>query len=235
MSKQQNESGLIREFFSRPLDKNEITFMYLGYAGVILRLEERVVAFDIANLLENNDIAEFNRLDLLAYTHNHGDHYNRARARRVLKETEAYIVAQSNVAEDLKGGASLERLISAEHKKSIRVGDFDVVSIDGVHPRPISVYRISKGRFSVFHGGDSGYCPVKDYPARIAFLPTGFPSPSCTPESALRFALDLKPSVVIAMHGRQAQMQKLKTLIKEEMLDTTVIIPEENKAETIVI
>ncbi|UCF58992.1 MAG: MBL fold metallo-hydrolase [Candidatus Bathyarchaeota archaeon] len=235
MSKQQNKLGLIREFLSQPLEKDEIAFLYLGYAGVVLRLEDEVAAFDIANLLGNSEIAALSRLCLLAYTHSHTDHYNRARARRILKETNAHIVAQKQVAEDLKGEAHLERLTVAEHRKSIRVGGFEVVAIDGVHPRPISIYRIKKGRFNVFHGGDSGYCPVKDYPAKLVFLPTGLPSPSCSPESALKFTLDLKPRVAVAMHGKLAQMNKFKTLVKKEQPDTTIIIPEKNKPETILI
>lgn len=235
MAKQQNKSGLIGDFLSQPLEKDEIAFLYLGYAGVVLRLEDKVAAFDVANLLGNSEIAALSRLDLLAFTHSHSDHYNRARARRILEETDAHIVAQKQVAEHLKGGATLERLTVADHRKPIRVGGFEVIAIDGVHPKPISIFRISKGRFSVFHGGDSGYCPVKDYPAKLAFLPTGSPSPSCSPESALEFALDLKPHVAVAMHGRPAQMNKFKTLIKKELPDVTVIIPEKNKTETALI
>lgn len=225
--------GLIREFLSQALEKDEIAFLYLGYAGVVLRLEDKVIAFDIANLLGNSEIAALSRLDLLVFIHSHADHYNRARTRRILKETEAHIVAQKQVTEDLKDKASFERLTIAEHRKSIRVGGFEVVAIDGVHPRPISVYRISTSRFSVFHGGDSGYCQVKDYPANLAFLPTGFPSPSCSPESAVKFILDLKSHTAVAMHGKVAQMSKFKTLVKKELPDTTVIIPEKNKIETV--
>jgi len=75
----------------------------------------------------------------------------------------------------------------------------------------------------------------KDYPAKLAFLPTGLPSPSCSPESALKFTLDLKPRVAVAMHGKLAQMNKFKTLVKKGLLDTTVIIPEKNKTETVLI
>jgi len=230
-----NRSNLIREVISRPLERGEITFLNLGYAGVVLRWDGGVIAFDIANLLGNNAIAAFNRLDLLAFTHSHTDHYNRARARRVLKETEAHIVAQKLIVEDLKKGRGVpqERLIAAEHKKPINVDDFEVVAVDGVHLRPQVVYTIRKGGFSVFHGGDSGYCPVKDYPAKLAFLPTGFPSPTCSPESALRFTLDLKPRVAVAMHGRPVQMNEFKTLVNKELPETTVIIPERYIIETV--
>jgi L-ascorbate metabolism protein UlaG (beta-lactamase superfamily) len=235
MSKQQNRLGLIRDFLSQPLEKNEIAFLYLGYAAVVLRLEDKVAAFDVSNLLGNSEMAALRKLDLLAFTHSHTDHYNRACARGILRESKAHIVAQKQVVKDLKGGIPLERLTVAEHGKSIRVGGFEVVVIDGGHRRPISLYRISNGRFSVFHGGDSGYCPVKDYPAKLAFLPTGLPSVSCSPESALRFTLDLKPRVAVAMHGKLAQMNEFKALVEKDLPGTTVIIPETNKIEAVLI
>ncbi|UCB60129.1 MAG: MBL fold metallo-hydrolase [Candidatus Bathyarchaeota archaeon] len=225
---------LIRDLFSRPLATGEVAFVYLGYAGIVLRLEDTVMAFDVANLLENSAIAAFERLDLLVFTHNHGDHYNRARARRILKDTAAHIVAQKQVAEDL-GGAQLDRLTIAEHRSPFSVGGLEVVAINGVHPRPINVYRVKKGRLGVFHGGDSGYSSVKDFPAQLAFLPTGVPSPSCSPESAFRFTLDLNPRVAVAMHGTPAQMNSFKALVKRKLPDTTVLIPRKNVTETILL
>ena len=40
----------------------------------------------------------------------------------------------------------------------------------------------------MFHAGDSGYVQVKDYPSDLAFLPTGSPSPTASPEYALKLA-----------------------------------------------
>ena len=235
MPERQDRSELIREFFSLSLEKREIAFMYLGYAGIILRVEDRAVAIDIANLLGNKEIDAFSKLDLLVFTHNHTDHYNRARARKIVETTNAHVVAQAQVADDLKGSFPLDRLTTASPRTSIRAGGFEIIAVEGVHPRPINVYRITKGMFSVFHGGDSGYSPVKDYPAKVAFLPTGRPSPSCSPESALKFALDLKPSVAVAMHGNPAQLNKFKGLVEKDMPDTTVIIPEKYEVETVVL
>jgi L-ascorbate metabolism protein UlaG (beta-lactamase superfamily) len=231
LSEKGSRSWRIREFLLQPLDKDQAAFLYLGYAGIVLRLDDRIMAFDIANLLGKNEIADLNRLNLVAFTHSHADHYNRARARGVLKDTQAYIIASKQVAENLKGSNSLERLIIAENGKSINVNGFEVAVIEGIHPRPISIYRISTSRFSVFHGGDSGYSPVKDHPAKLAFLPTGFPSPSSSPESALSFALDLSPHTIVAMHGKLAQMSKFKTLVGKELPETTVIIPEKDRTE----
>ncbi len=235
MPERQDRSELIREFFSLALEKRELAFMYLGYAGIILRVEDRAVAIDIANLLGNKEIEAFSKLDLLIFTHSHGDHYNRARARKILETTNAHVLAQAQVADDLKSSVPKDRLTTASPKTSMKAGGFEIIAVEGIHPRPISLYRITKGMFSAFHGGDSGYSPVKDYPAQVAFLPTGSPSPSCSPQSALKFALDLKSRVAVAMHGNPAQLKKFKGLVEKDMPDTTVIIPERYKTETILI
>ena len=233
MPEQQDRSGLIREFCSLSLEKRDIAFIYLGCAGIIFKVEDRVVAIDIGSLLGNREIAAFSNLDLLLFTHTHYDHYHRARTRKMLEKTSAHIVAQQQVAEDLKGRVPLDRLTTAKSGISIRAGGFEIISVNGIHPRPISIYRIRKGKFSVFHGGDSGYSPVKDYPAEVAFLPTGDPSPSCSPESALKFTIDLKPSVAVAMHGKPAQMNRFKDLVKKDIPNTTVIIPKKYDVETV--
>jgi L-ascorbate metabolism protein UlaG (beta-lactamase superfamily) len=235
MPEQPDRSEAIRELFSRSLKARELAFLYLGYAGLVVRIEDRIVAIDIANLLGNEEIETFSQLDLLAFTHSHGDHYNRARARKMLEITDAHVIAQTQVADDLKNIVSSERLTTAGPGTTIKVGGFEVVAVEGVHPRPISIYRISKDRVSIFHAGDSGYSHVKDYPAEIAFLPTGRPSPSCSPESALKFALDLNPSVVVPMHGSPVQLNQFKKLVKNELPSLNVIIPREFTLETVLI
>jgi L-ascorbate metabolism protein UlaG (beta-lactamase superfamily) len=213
MTEREDRAGLVGEFLSSSLGKREVSFLYLGYAGIILRMEGGVVAFDVANLLGSAEIAAVSKLDLLFYTHSHSDHYNRAPTRKLVKGTDVHIVAQQQVAEDLSGRVPPDRLTVAEPGKTISVAGFEVDVVEGVHPRPISIGRIKKGDLSVFHAGDSGYVPVRRYAAQVAFLPTGRPSPSCSPESALDFTLDLRPRVAVAMHGHKTQLTKFSTEI----------------------
>jgi L-ascorbate metabolism protein UlaG (beta-lactamase superfamily) len=196
-------------------------------------MEEGVVAIDVANRLDSGDIAAIKKLDLLFYTHNHGDHYHRAPARKLVAATDAHIVAQQQVAEDLRGRVPSNRLTTATVGAPVNVGGFAVETVEGIHPRPISLCRIMKGDCSVFHAGDSGYVPVQDYQATVAFLPTGRPSPSCSPESALDFALDLCPRVAVAMHGHKAQLAKFKSLVAKKLPNTRVVIPEKFQPETL--
>ena len=234
MPEQQDRSGLIEDFFSLPLGKGEVAFLYMGYSGVVLRIEDGAVAIDLADLLGDREIAAFDKLDLLLFTHSHYDHYNRARARKILESTNAHIIAQQQVAEDLKGRVPPGRLTVAEYGSTSSINGFEIVTVEGVHPRPIAIYRIEKGEYSIFHGGDSGYSTVGDYPAKLAFLPTGRPSPSCSPENALKFVRDIKPTIAVAMHGTPAQMNKFKDLFDKNTSETAVIIPKEYKVETVV-
>ena len=216
---------MVRELFAMSLEDREIAFMCLGYAAVILRVEDRTVAIDVGDLLTDEEMAAFEDLALLIFTHNHWDHYDLRATVKILEKTDAKIVAQQQVAEDLRGKIPSNRLIAAKPRTTLSVDDFEINAVDGIHPRPISVYRIEKGTSSIFHGGDSGYVPVKDYPANLAFLPTGSPSPTCSPENALSFTLDLKPKVAVAMHGTPTQMNKYKKIVEKRMPDTSVIIP----------
>jgi L-ascorbate metabolism protein UlaG (beta-lactamase superfamily) len=60
----------------------------------------------------------------------------------------------------------------------------------------------------------------------LAFLPTGDPSPTASPQDAFNMASDLKPSVVVAIHGSSSQSKDFENRIKGAMPNTTVIIPE---------
>ncbi|RLG44117.1 MAG: hypothetical protein DRN92_08485, partial [Thermoproteota archaeon] len=63
--------------------------------------------------------------------------------------------------------------------------------------------------------------------ADIAILPTGRPSPTASPEAALKMALDLKPKVVIAVHGSDAQHKALQKLLSERLPDVKFLAPEQ--------
>ena len=81
------------------------------------------------------------------------------------------------------------------------------------------------GGLLVFHAGDSGYVPLKDYQSQLAFLPTGRMSPTSSPENAFKMAFELKPNVVVVMHGSKGQHKEFENILKEKMPQTKVIIP----------
>jgi len=76
-----------------------------------------------------------------------------------------------------------------------------VAAISGVHCEPINLYHVKTGGLSILHCGNSGYVPLEEPTTKIAFLPTGNPSPTASPKDALRMALEAKPKYAIAIHG----------------------------------
>ncbi|MFC1802876.1 MBL fold metallo-hydrolase [Thermoproteota archaeon] len=126
-----NKSDSIQELFSLTLGKLELAFMYVGYSGVILRTIDSTVAFDVADLLKGDEIRALENLNLLLFTHSHGDHYKPMETLEIFRETGARIVAEPNVAKDLKGKIPSEKLTSANHGITYSIDDFEITVVKG--------------------------------------------------------------------------------------------------------
>jgi L-ascorbate metabolism protein UlaG (beta-lactamase superfamily) len=229
----------MQEFFSLPLGSGwrdeEIVFMHLGYSGVILRMRNKTIAFDVANLLTSDEINAIQNLDLLLFTHGHDDHYKLKDTLEIFNATEAKIVAEPSVANDLNGKIPPEKLISAEPGGTYNIDNFKVTAISGIHRGPNNLYHVKTGELSILHCGDSGYVSLKDYPAKIAFLPTGDPSPTASPKDAVRMALDVRPKYAVAIHGSGNQNKDFEKELKKKMSEITVIIPERRRSKKVAI
>ncbi|MFX0210547.1 MAG: MBL fold metallo-hydrolase, partial [Candidatus Hodarchaeota archaeon] len=128
----------------------------------------------------------------------------------MFQQTGAKIIVNPHIFEELKNEVPNDVLFNAIPKKPIIVDDFTVNSIEGIHPSSISLFHVKWDDLSVLHGADSDYVPLENYQADLAFIPTGYPSPSCSPEKGLKMALDIKPSIAVAIHGTKAEMEKFK-------------------------
>jgi L-ascorbate metabolism protein UlaG (beta-lactamase superfamily) len=203
--------------------------MYLGNSGVILRTREGTIAFDVANLLTSEEVNAMQNLDIILFTHGHEDHYKQKNTVEMVNATGACVVAEPSVASDLRGKLPADELVSAEPGGTYDVGDFKVAAISGVHRGPIDLYHVKAGGLSMLHCGDSGYVSLKEHTAKIAFLPTGNPSPTASPKDALRMALDCRPKVAVAIHGSGAQKKEFEKELKRQMPETAIIIPDRYK------
>ncbi len=225
----------IDEFYDAKLGSKEFAFIYTGYAGILLRTKNKVVAFDPSNLFSKVK-RHIRFLDLITYSHNHFDHYNLSNAVALYKTTEATIISQYNMVDELRSRIPHEKILSGpELFQSIRDGPkftLDGIKVElhrGVHPRPIIQCRVTIGQLKVFHAADSGYWPVRKDRVDAAFLPTGVPSPTCHPGVALAMAMDIRPSFAVAVHGKNEEYQKFKDLVNHELPETQVIIPNVNE------
>ena len=227
-----NEKGL-----ASPVGDNEVTFIFLGYSGVIIKTAKGRILIDPADLLNAGDLLALKSggVGLVLYTHSHGDHFNANVALDIFKATGAPVVAESSVARSLMAKIPSSKLTHAIPGTRYTVGAFTVSAIQGRHIGPICLFQIKVGGISIFHGGDSDYVPVKDYPSDLAFLPTGNPSPTASPEAAFKMAADLKPSVIVAIHGSEAENKEFEQKIKQNMPNSSVIIPVPRVEKTVIL
>jgi len=221
-----SEVDAIKKLFASSPGKDEVALMYLGYSGIIVRTSKRVIIIDPADLLKDEEVKTLKGVDLLLFTHSHGDHYKPDVTLNIFKATNAPILAEPIVANDLKGKVPVNKLTAATPGKAYTFDEISVNTVQGIHRGPINLYQIKVGEVSMFHAGDSGYVQVKDYPSDLAFLPTGSPSPTASPEYALTMAMELKPSVAVAIHGSVDQSKEFEAKMKEKMPKTSVIIAE---------
>ncbi len=214
----------IEQFSVLPLAKKELAVFYLGKSGFLARTSSSTIIIDPAGFLKKDEVTNLKAADLLLFTHNHWDHFNSGETQAIFKVTAAPILAEPKVVKKLNGKIPTDKLTSAESGKTYTFGDITVKAIQGIHLGPIILYQVRMGNLILFHGGDSGYVALNEYPSDIAFLPTG--RPSASPEKAYKMASDLKPQVVLAMHGSEKQKRQLEQKIKEGMAQTTVVIKE---------
>ncbi len=218
----------IQDVFASNLGDNDVAFIFLSYSGVIIRTSKGTVIIDPANLLKEDhlDVLGDKGVDLVLFTHGHGDHYNPDSTLDLIEATDAPILAESSVFLSLKGAVPDDKLTNAVEKKAYTFGNITVNAIKGVHVGSIILYHIKIGNIRIFHGGDSSYVSLADYPSDVAFVPTGAPSPTASPDKAFNMVKNLKPSVAVAIHGSAGQSKEFETKVKETMPDTIVIIPE---------
>ncbi|MFX1481946.1 MAG: MBL fold metallo-hydrolase [Promethearchaeota archaeon] len=225
----------VDEMFDMELGPKEFAFIYAGYAGILLRTQKSAVVFDPADLF-SKVISQIRHLNLITYSHSHHDHYDLNNAIAIFKKTNASIISEYNMVEELRKRIPEEKVHSGpEVFQGVRDGP--KISLDGiraelhrgVHPRPIIQFRVSIGKLKVFHAADSGYWPVSKKKVDVAFLPTGSPSPTCHPGVALAMAMDTQPTFAVAVHGDDWQRLKFKNLVAHELPDTKVVIPHVNE------
>ncbi|MFX0093494.1 MAG: MBL fold metallo-hydrolase [Candidatus Hodarchaeota archaeon] len=219
----------INDLTALSLNDVEFAFINFGWAGILLKAKQKTVAFDLCKQNLKQNVAKINILDIQFNSHIHGDHFDIKGTTQLFQQTGAKIVVESTIFEELKGKIPNEALFSANPDKPINIDEFTINSIEGSHLCPICLFQVEWNNFSVFHGGDSDYVPLENYQTDLAFIPTGSPSPTCSPEKGLKMVLDVKPKVVVPMHGTKAQMKKFETLIARELPKTKVIIPEKNQ------
>ena len=223
----------IEKFFTLPLAKNELAVFYLGVSGFIARTVNQAVIIDPAGILKKDEIEALKMVNLMLFTHNHLDHFSSGATEAIFRVTAAPILAEPKVFNKLKGKIPVDKLLNAETGKTYTFGDVMATAVQGIHRGPIMLYQIKMGDLTVFHGGDSGYVILKDYPSQVAIVPVGRMSPTASPENAFKMVVDLKPDVALSMHGSEKQKRQFEQKVKEAMPKTSVWNMESYTSKTI--
>jgi L-ascorbate metabolism protein UlaG (beta-lactamase superfamily) len=214
----------IERFFDLSLKKNELAVFYLGVSGFIVRSLSQTVLFDPAGMLKDDEVKALKTVNLVLFTHDHMDHFSSGKTQAIFKATAAPILAEPKVANKLRGKIPADKLVSAESGKTYSFGGVTATAIQGIHRGPIMLYQIKMDGITLFHGGDSGYVSLNDYPSQVAIVPVGRMSQTASPENAYKMVSDIKPNFAITMHGSDKQKQQFEQKVKDAIPQTAVVI-----------
>jgi len=220
----------LKDLYEIELGEGEAAFVFHGYSAITLRRGDKVVMFDVADLVEPEEVES---LSALFVTHSHYDHFNDDVIVRIFERTDAYVVAEESAYSSLRGKVPEGRLIKAVPGAEGDAGGLIFKCVEGVHVGGIVLYQVKVDGLYIFHGGDSGYVRLEGLRADVAFLPVGDPSPTASPESALRMAEDLRPKVVVPIHGSLDQFSEFERMVGERIPQVKVVRPARGRVEKV--
>ncbi|MGH9934039.1 MAG: MBL fold metallo-hydrolase [Nitrososphaerales archaeon] len=230
------EDAAVSLFYRTDVNDGRIAFMWLGEgvgemagaasAGVMVKTSAHTIIIDPANILATEAIDTIESLDLILITHEHGDHFDADSTVAIHEQTDAPVMVSAGVYPVLQGRIAEDKLIEMLAGDVETVNGITVTAIPAEHPsdRPV-MYLIEIDGFTVFHGSDSGFVDALndvDSEVHLAFVPTGAPSPTASPDVAASMVRALKPYVTVPVHGMFEEMKALEDMVGSE---TVVMIP----------
>jgi L-ascorbate metabolism protein UlaG (beta-lactamase superfamily) len=201
----------IATMFARSLEPKSVACCFLGYSGVILRMPSGTLLIDPGDHLSGEELRALRqaRVTAVLYTHGHFDHFHAGTAARLVAQTGATLVVERSLLPALRD-VPANRIVVAQPWTRLTVGGFSILPVPGEHIGPIMLYQVKDGGVSLFHAGDSAPVSLVACRSDLALLPVGSPSPTCSPEGALRMARDLRPRVILTMHGTADEAKEFR-------------------------
>lgn len=226
----------LSEFYATEVNDGQLAFMWLGEgvgemagaasAGVMVKTSKHTIIIDPANILATEAIATIESLDLILITHEHGDHFDADSTVAIHEQTDAPVMVSAGVYPVLQGRIAEDKLTEMLAGDVETINEITVTTIRSEHPsdRPV-MYLIKIDDLTVFHGSDSGFVDALndvDSEVHLAFVPTGAPSPTASPDVAASMVRALKPYVTVPVHGMFEEMKALEDIVGNE---TVIVIP----------
>ena len=176
------------------------------------------------------------KVDAVLYTHGHGDHWQADVAINLFKATGAPICGEDcshSLAQVGSRNSTRQSYQPDSRPEPVHSGELVITPVRGTHVGPILLYHIQIGSIGIFHGGDSAYVPLEEPPGGPGLPAGGNPSPTASPDDALKMALDLRPTVIVAIHGSDSQYRQLTAKVKTALPSASVIIPQTMKVNVV--
>ncbi|MFW6366863.1 MAG: MBL fold metallo-hydrolase [Spirochaetota bacterium] len=221
-------------FFTSEVSPSELSWVRLSdnSSSVLMKTRSKTILIDPGFLLPDEiECIKRHGIDMLLYTHEHADHFEKNGARELMEHLSPVVVIEPALKPHFDG-ISAGTLIVAETGTEITHDDVTITPFTGYHGVPITLFGIVIDGISIFHGGDSGYVKTNGYRPDIAFVPTGEPSPTCSPDEAFRMISDLQPSVAVPFHGLPRQDETFAKLVTDAYDDIAVIISRQYEIRT---
>jgi len=220
----------LKTFVSTAPKTNEVLFMYLGSSGMILKAADQTILVDPAGYIDAKAMESLGTVNLILFTHGHGDHLDVPSAIKLYERFKSSIVCEPGLVSRFEQKIPENKLISATAGKSLTAGSVTIDPVVGKHIGPITLFRLTVGGLTIFHGGDSAYVPLKDLPSQVAFLPVGGASPTASPDDALKMVADLNPQVTAVFHGKDDQYSTFKSKMTAKYPKVRVLVCKVNES-----
>ena len=218
-----------KELYYLNLNEKQLAFVWLGYSGIILRLSNMTLLFDISDFLNDQQIQELREPIIILYTHIHDDHFHLRTTLKISETKDTIIITCPQVYNELKEFLPTRSLKVLQPRKGIRIGDIKVFALKGNHDCEHYIYYVIYDNVKILHLGSSGYVPLSKIKSDIIYVPVGQPSSSASPEDALRITRDIQPKYSIPMHGSDKEISEYIDLVEKENIPTKIIKPEKDK------
>lgn len=199
-----------------------ITITFIGHGSLVFDFEGKKIYVDPTS--EYADYAKLPKADLIIYTHDHSDHFDK-KSLEAARSLKSIVVANPQTAKQIDGAVVMKN--GDSHKVEI-YADIDAVPAynttagrDIYHPKGRdNGYVLTLGGTKIYIAGDTeDILEMKNLKnIDIAFLPVNQPY-TMLPTQAAAAAKIIKPKILYPYHFGETKIRDLDSLLKDSGIE----------------
>jgi L-ascorbate metabolism protein UlaG (beta-lactamase superfamily) len=209
-----------------------VVVKWLGHASFQIRTKDKIIYIDLKKY--GKVIETFEKADIILVTHNHGDHCNPPKIKKLSKK-DTVVIAPKNCASRIGGN-----IRSIKPEEEIAIDHINIKAVEAYntkrfkpsgkpwHPKGYGVgYLITVEGKTIYHAGDTDFVPEMRHLKNVdlALLPTGNKYTMDNVEAA-EAAIKIKPKTAMAMHTWEKDRQEFKTMIESNSKTNVALLQE---------